>query len=139
MRSLYSSAHAAHKRARVAGEVAAQLACLGMVKCLAFSGSGRLLALGGDDGSLTVLDWPALRVRAELRCACSRPLSGLCCCSTLLVLGQTASSPPSARYATSRSFILLRHDLASWRLAACTCRVSCHATYHACGECQGKL
>ncbi len=49
--------------------MAAQLAGLGMVKCLAFSGSGRLLALGGDDGSLTVLDWPALRVRAELRCA----------------------------------------------------------------------
>ena len=49
--------------------MAAQLAGVGMVKCLAFSGSGRLLALGGDDGSLTVLDWPALRVRAELRCA----------------------------------------------------------------------
>lgn len=62
-------AHTQLNRARVAGEAAAQLAGLGMVKCLAFSGSGRLLALGGDDGSLTVLDWPALRVRTDLRCA----------------------------------------------------------------------
>ncbi|KAK9832796.1 hypothetical protein WJX81_001956 [Elliptochloris bilobata] len=49
------------------GEVAARLAGLGMVKCLAFSGSGRLLALGGDDGTLVVLDWPSLRTRAALR------------------------------------------------------------------------
>ncbi len=37
-----------------------------VAKCLAFSGDGRLLALGGEDGSLTVLDWPTLRTRASL-------------------------------------------------------------------------
>ena len=68
MHSLFSGNDMAHCRP-IAGEVAAQLAGLGMVKCMAFSRSGRLLALGGDDGSLTVLDWPTLRVRAELRCA----------------------------------------------------------------------
>ena len=48
---------------------AQQLACMGVVKCLAFSGDGRLLALGGEDGSLTVLDWLTLRPRIELRSA----------------------------------------------------------------------
>ena len=49
--------------------MAARLAGLGMVKCLAFSTNGRLLALGGDDGAITVLDWPSLHARADLRCA----------------------------------------------------------------------
>ncbi len=38
-----------------------------MVKCLSFSASGKLLALGGDDGSITVLAWPSLSTRADLR------------------------------------------------------------------------
>ena len=40
----------------------------GKVVALAFSGDGRLLALGGDGGSITVLQWPGLRIRAALRC-----------------------------------------------------------------------
>jgi hypothetical protein len=40
-----------------------------MVKCLTFSTNGKLLALGGDDGSITVLAWPSLSTRADLRCA----------------------------------------------------------------------
>lgn len=56
------------QRSAWAGEVAARLAGLGMVKCLAFSTNGRLLALGGDDGAITVLDWPSLHARADLRC-----------------------------------------------------------------------
>ena len=56
----HCSWHAAEKRAR-------QLAGTGMVKCMAFGGEGRLLALGGEDGSLVVLDWFTLRPRIELR------------------------------------------------------------------------
>lgn len=50
----------------LAGEEASVLAQQPVAKCLAFSGDGRLLALGGEDGSLTVLDWPTLRTRASL-------------------------------------------------------------------------
>jgi len=49
-----------------AGEEAGVLAALPVVKCLAFSGDGRLLAIGGEDGALTVLDWPTLRTRVSL-------------------------------------------------------------------------
>ena len=51
---------AAEKRAE-------RLGSLGAVKCMAFGGEGRLLALGGEDGSLVVLDWFTLHPRIELR------------------------------------------------------------------------
>ena len=52
-----------------AGEVRQALQSMGMVKALAFSRDGRRLALGGEDGSITVLDWPSARISAALRCA----------------------------------------------------------------------
>lgn len=52
-----------------AAKAAEQLAALGAVKCMGFSSDGRLLALGGEDGSLVVLDWLTLRARLELRCS----------------------------------------------------------------------
>jgi hypothetical protein len=61
---------------------AQQLAGVGMVKCMAFGGGGRLLALGGEDGSLLVLDWVTLRPRIELRRA------------TVCVQGSVIAWPP---------------------------------------------
>lgn len=37
------------------------------VKCLAFSSDGRMLALGGEDGAITVVDWLTLRVVSDMR------------------------------------------------------------------------
>ncbi|KAK9814839.1 hypothetical protein WJX72_012445 [[Myrmecia] bisecta] len=51
----------------VTGATAERLKGLGMVKCMTFSQDGRLLALGGEDGSLQVLDWPSVRTRIDLR------------------------------------------------------------------------
>jgi WD40 repeat protein len=51
------------------GAVAEQLRKLGSVKCMVFSSDGRLLALGGEDGSIQVLEWPSLTKRADLRWA----------------------------------------------------------------------
>ena len=49
------------------GKERERLAGFASVKCLAFSGDGRLLAIGGEDGSITVLDYLTLRVLADLR------------------------------------------------------------------------
>ncbi len=49
------------------GKERERLAGFASVKCLAFSSDGRLLAMGGEDGSITVLDYLTLRVLADLR------------------------------------------------------------------------
>lgn len=38
---------------------------IGAVKSMSFSSDGRLLALGGEDGTITVLDWPSLETRKK--------------------------------------------------------------------------
>ena len=45
------------------------LSITGDVRCLAFSSSGEQLALGFEDGSLRVYQWPSLQVKLDLRCA----------------------------------------------------------------------
>lgn len=44
-----------------------RLADFASVKCLAFSSDGRMLALGGEDGAITVVDWLTLRVLSDMR------------------------------------------------------------------------
>lgn len=44
------------------------LARFGHVRCLSFSSDGRLLALGHEDASISVVDWISLRTLVELRC-----------------------------------------------------------------------
>ncbi|BDA49251.1 probable prolactin regulatory element-binding protein [Coccomyxa sp. Obi] len=44
-----------------------RLAHFTSVKCLAFSSDGRMLALGGEDGAITVVDWLTLRVVSDMR------------------------------------------------------------------------
>lgn len=44
-----------------------RLAGFTSVKCLAFSSDGRMLALGGEDGAITVVDWLTLRVVSDMR------------------------------------------------------------------------
>ncbi|CAL8464126.1 g3661 [Coccomyxa elongata] len=44
-----------------------KLAVFTSVKCLAFSSDGRMLALGGEDGAITVVDWLMLRVVSDMR------------------------------------------------------------------------
>lgn len=46
------------------------------MKSLAFSSDGRLLALGGEDGSIDVRDWPGLRSRRRWQ-ASEKPLRNL--------------------------------------------------------------
>ena len=40
---------------------------MGVVKCMAVSGDGRHLALGGEDGSLTVVGIPDMQTQASIR------------------------------------------------------------------------
>lgn len=42
---------------------------LGHIKCLGFSRNGRLLALGGEDSSLLILEWPSATIKKQLLCA----------------------------------------------------------------------
>ncbi len=51
-----------------AGEFKEATAGIGPVKGMSFSSDGRLLALGGEDGSIEVWEWPHMRRR--LRWAC---------------------------------------------------------------------
>jgi WD40 repeat protein len=51
-----------------AGEFKQQTKSIGPIKGMSFSSDGRLLALGGEDGSIEVWEWPLMRRR--LRCAC---------------------------------------------------------------------
>ena len=52
-----------------AGEGTEVLKGLGDVKCISFSRNGRLLAVGCEDGSLQVLEWPSLQTRKLIRSA----------------------------------------------------------------------
>ncbi len=40
---------------------------VGVVKCMAVSGDGRHLALGGEDGSLTIVGVPDMQTEASIR------------------------------------------------------------------------
>lgn len=44
-----------------------RLAGFNSVKCLAFSSDGCLVALGGEDGSITVVEYLTLRVLVDIR------------------------------------------------------------------------
>ena len=39
-----------------------------MVKCMAVSGDGRHVALGGEDGSVTIVAVPDMHTEASIRC-----------------------------------------------------------------------
>ena len=47
------------------GDFKARTAGIGAVKGLSFSSDGRLLALGGEDGSIELWEWPAMRRAAR--------------------------------------------------------------------------
>ncbi|KAK9808182.1 hypothetical protein WJX73_005830 [Symbiochloris irregularis] len=49
------------------GELATQLRQFGLVKCIAFGNSTNQLAIGGEDRSLRLLEWPSLRTKWDLR------------------------------------------------------------------------
>ena len=52
-----------------AGELERQVSSLhaGHYKCLAFNSRGTLVAMGAEDGSFQVLDWPALAIKFDNR------------------------------------------------------------------------
>ena len=50
------------------GEAAQRMKEVGVVKCMAVSSDGRHLALGGEDGSLTVVGVPDMQTEASIRC-----------------------------------------------------------------------
>ena len=81
-RSTYISFDHLHKFARLmqetlkaqslchcTGELAKRVSSLrsSHYKCLAFNGPGTLLALGAEDGSLQVLEWPSLAIKFDNR------------------------------------------------------------------------
>lgn len=43
-----------------AGTFASKAPSIGALKCLSFSSDGRLLVMGGEDGSVRILHWPSL-------------------------------------------------------------------------------
>lgn len=45
------------------------------VKAMAFHPSGELLALGAEDGSVAVYEWPSMRLKLDLRWAANRDSS----------------------------------------------------------------
>ena len=49
------------------GEAAQRMKAVGVVKCMAVSSDGRHLALGGEDGSLTVVGVPDMQTEASIR------------------------------------------------------------------------
>ena len=75
-----------------AGEFKEASRGVGAVKGMSFSGDGRLLALGGEDGSIEVWEWPAMRRR--LRCARSRLSVLLCLIKAGLAASRRGSGPP---------------------------------------------
>ena len=98
--------HASHARRvpeacpcrRVAGGSAERLHRVGVVSCMAFSRDGRLLALGGQDGSIQVLEWPSLRAHAELRCVgLQNPQPPMLCALGSRLLECLGFADPSAR------------------------------------------
>ena len=81
---------------------------MGVVKCMAVSGDGRHLALGGEDGSLTVVAVPDMRAEASIRCmGPSRDLAGRC---RVLRLGCLESHHKSQVYASPRRATALTRD-----------------------------
>lgn len=93
-----------------AGEFKQATAGIGPVKGMSFSSDGRLLALGGEDGSIEVWEWPHMRRRlrwagpAGGRCASGGSPFPLRCART--VLPPEASGAATVRSAASRATLL---------------------------------
>ena len=49
------------------GEGVQKLKGLGDIKCMGFSRNGRLLAVGCEDSSLHIMDWPSLVMKKHIR------------------------------------------------------------------------